>query len=477
MLNDSILLLKKEHAMKGIRWLNIKTNTLYAMSIVFLFAASCFPLIGQQNNLAAMRAKAQAAAAAKPKAGQKTPPAGQAANQGARGAAFKKAQEKQAKRYNVNKRGLAATIPSAIPAGQSMVKDRFIQSEAHVYSPEVRKLIQANYDIIPYLDVISSCVTKEAELAGTHDVFYNGFNNDYTLLHDLERLLGIATGEYKPSKGSQKSLEEFVPLRSKIGKTMTAQEFLSSQFKSKGNVDDRKGEITKGLAIGSVLLSANLALFGSVGWKYECTWEYFMTPTSQEEFNPNYITAILTKYKIPHTYATELVALIDILRRSPTQGLLQIFIPREKVDTVAYVAWVKGIPANQKTIKWIMDKSRNPHDPRWAINQLRNMFKEEKQDNPLFKETLQEIEEGKFGIRDMLYVYRNKPWEIEHINLLQARLMITKEILLNPNSGVKFYRYSHIKNKDLEEYKTKLNAIIKKMVSNRTKGNKTPAAK
>lgn len=408
----------------------------------------------QQGSLEALREKARnAQAAAKQALGGKNTRTIGAMKPVTGTVRLKQVQARQARDLGIH--GSAkSNAKKAASGGEEEVTDRFVQSEAHVYSAEIRQLIQSNFNIIPHLDVIATCVVREEEHSKTHDVFYHALNNEWLLTQDLDKQLYAAT-----KSPNQKTMSgEFVPLRASIGESVTARDYLINQFATRGNIDDTLPS-NKGF-----LLSTNLALFGSVGWRFECTWNYFMAPSSREPFDKKYIEAILNKYNFSPKYADELVALVDILRRSKTESLVQIFIPRALVDEIAYVAWVKGIPAHQKTIKWAMDVTRKQNDPRWAINKLTEMFKDEQQQNPLFKETIQLINEGKFGVRELLGAYRNKPWEVDNLNLLQARLIITKEILLNPTSGVKFYRYSTLDAKDVDEYRIKLNAIVDRMV-------------
>ena len=59
--------------------------------------------------------------------------------------------------------------------------------------------------------------------------------------------------------------------------------------------------------------------------------------------------------------------------------------------------------------------------------------------------------------------------DIKNINIMSARLIFTPDVLLNPNAGVKFFRYSTAKPDQLERYHKRLNEVVNKILSEKTR--------
>ncbi len=64
-------------------------------------------------------------------------------------------------------------------------------------------------------------------------------------------------------------------------------------------------------------------------------------------------------------------------------------------------------------------------------------------------------------------IYCNKPEDLHGINYAQARLLLTDDILLNPASGVKIFRYTDVDHKSMEKYEERLDQIIQKIVASK----------
>ena len=99
-----------------------------------------------------------------------------------------------------------------------------------------------------------------------------------------------------------------------------------------------------------------------------------------------------------------------------------------------------------------------------ALEALKAQFKKDPS-NPLFKEMLENVEKGDYSINAYLNMYCNNPEDVHGMNYAQARLLLTDDILLNPISGVKIFRYNDIENAVMDKYEDKLDEIIKKIVA------------
>ena len=337
--------------------------------------------------------------------------------------------------------------------------DKYTQSQAHLSLRHIRELIAQTYNVKPYLNIISSAIAKEGELKNSHYVFYHAHDNIWRVPQDLYRKL------YEQLNPLSQKIKDFEFLRwdlpDKIKKG--SQEFLVEQLKRYGLIDDTKRDAK------ALLLSANLALFGNVGMPTECTWEYFMNPQSHKTPQASNFEELLDIFGISHEYIDKLIHLAYSLK-TKEQTLVQIFIPKEIVDYISYLSFASGMPADKQTMGWILQniqrrkKYHKPHKYMDAFREIAKIFKEEQEENPLFKELLERAEEGDFSVSELLEIYRNTPRKIDNINYLQARLVFTKEILMTPNIGIKFIRYDTIPWEKMQEYNQKLDVIVNQMV-------------
>ena len=97
------------------------------------------------------------------------------------------------------------------------------------------------------------------------------------------------------------------------------QAFLIEEIKKFGLINDNNPHRM-------LLLSTNLALFGNVGYKNECTWTYFMDATSHAEVSREIYERILDTYGLTYQYISEFTKLEKLLEKaSKEQTLLQVF--------------------------------------------------------------------------------------------------------------------------------------------------------
>lgn len=336
-------------------------------------------------------------------------------------------------------------------------RDKFTQSVAHLNEKSIRQSIQKIYgdQVVPYFSLVSRALVKEELMSDTHYVFYQGTRSEWSVPQDLYTLL---YAYFHP--GTKVEDFKFLRFQDQSVAQKTAKDFLVHELEEHGLVNDNS-------ELGAVLLSANLALFANVGFPGECTWDYFIgrtqstrVPSVEDDYKP-----MLEKFGLTTKYMDEIVALEDLIR-SDEQILTQIFVPKDRVDTFTYVAWVRGIPAHPETIEWILKnvKSKSYTDVRPVMEQLAEQFKQEQEKNKLFKDLLERTKKGDFSMKSFLHAYCNRPWDIEGINFVTARLLFTPDFMLNPYSGLKFYRYSIAPRRNLKEYDKRLNAIVDKLI-------------
>jgi hypothetical protein len=382
-------------------------------------------------------------------------------------AALQKTQNEQAERYGIDARSMGEIQ-------EQTTSDKYTQSEAHLQIKSVRELLakEAPEKIVPYLDLISDCLVKEQELKDTHYVFYHTTDNVWRVAQDLYTQL---YAHFKNPSG-QKIDENFTFLRFENQSGPQAKEFLLNELRENGLVDDNgKARV--------ILLSVNLALFGNIESPSECTWEYFLRERKHQEPDLTTYIKIMDAFGLTHKYVEDLAHLAPLFE-TKEKTLLQIFVPKNIVDEIGYLAWATGIPAHAETINWVRTNLHNKtykfkNDPEtgepkaaalWAMSDLAETFKKEQEKNPMFKDLIESVKAGEFSLDKYLKIYRNNPWELPGLNYAQARLIFSSNALLNPASGIQFYRHSSATKEQLKNYSEKLNDLVDKIIAEKEGG-------
>ncbi len=362
---------------------------------------------------------------------------------------LEKAREKASQQDQVDFKPLEQVI-------ESKESDRYTQSEAHMHLGEIRKLINDNYNIAPYLNVISTALANEAKYKDTHYAFYHSTPNVYRLTQDLFTQL------YAAFHPEEKVEEHFKFLRfNNESVNQSAHGWLVNELKEKGLVDDNSDA-------GAILLSVNLAIFGNVGFSGECSWQYFIHPQGHKAPNRETYEEMMKNFGLTNKYVDEIMSLVDIYQ-TEEDTLIQILVPIDKVEQIGYLAWVKGIPAHQEVIDLIKQKAHGTtfNKTKPVMEKLTERFADEQKNNPLYVDMMKSVEAGDFSLAAFLKVYRNKPWDLLNINDVTGRLLFTPDVLLNPESGVKFYRFSTANRDKLKEYRSRLNEIVDKLLADK----------
>lgn len=339
--------------------------------------------------------------------------------------------------------------------------ERFTQTQAYFQVPKLTKLVldkfHSDFEPVQHMDLVSRVMAKEAELRDTHWAFYHGTFNTWSVWQDTYTEL---FNHFNPSL-AQEGDADFIFLRSRGKANVKAQDFLVGTLKEHGLVDDR-GETA------ALLLSVHLSLFGGTSFSGESTWKYVMQQKSHRSPTRESYESVMDEFGVSQQYIDELMKLQDFID-TKQQTLLQIFVPKSIVDDISYLAWTAGIPAHQGSIDWVKNsKIKATKDSSSAVNAitaLKDTFKNEQEKNPLFKEMLEVAEKGGFSVDDYLTRYCNKPEGLSNMDEVQARLIFTDDILLNPVSGVRMFRHTAMKHDTAKEYKERLRKIIKQIVA------------
>jgi hypothetical protein len=176
------------------------------------------------------------------------------------------------------------------------VSDLYTQTQAHVHLREMRTLIQKNFGnkVVPYFNVISRMITKEAELKDTHYVFYHAAPSITAVMADIFTQLYF--NDHPEAAGMD---DEFRFLRFRgESKDMSVQEFVAKEMRESGLIDD-SGKL------GAILLSVNLSLFGNVGSSTECTWYWFLK-NERSVPKPDIFAKMMDDFGLTKKYIKEL---------------------------------------------------------------------------------------------------------------------------------------------------------------------------
>lgn len=331
--------------------------------------------------------------------------------------------------------------------------DLFTQSQAHMSVPEVKKLIDKTYDIKPYQNLINQIVATEKKYADYY-VFYHGLDNVWRLAQDVYTRLYANFNNI-----AAENIKDFVFLRfNGLDNLAAIDTILAGTMKKSGLINDH--------TMGDDIIAVNLALFGNVDTDPECTWQYFIKTRGHTKPSRQIYEKMMNKFGLTDKYIDELMGLTK-LYEAKQEMIAQIFIPKDTVDSIGYLAWIRGIPAYQDfmntVLRSVQDKKFSKTAP--ALDYYTTLFKQEQDKNQLFKNMIERVEKGEFALSYFLTFYRNQPNQIEDINSFQARLFLTHDIMLNPFSGVKIFRYSMSNQDQLKRYHEKLDEIIKKIIA------------
>ncbi|HEV2916194.1 MAG TPA: hypothetical protein VGW78_00445 [Candidatus Babeliales bacterium] len=354
------------------------------------------------------------------------------------------------------------------------------QSEAHMSVPLIQNMVKALYNLEEnpyYQELFNQVVEKERQFNNTHYVFYNAFSNEWRVPQDLYLEL------YKRLHPLTINIEDFRTFRWIPVTHQTPKEFLKREMIEYGLVNDNEPRIK------AYLLSTNLALFGNVGFAGECTFEYYLNAKSNTPVSESVFKGILDIFDNPSTYKegetpilysflpeiTELnkyLVVMPLPNGKEPQTLSQIFIPKNLVDTVAYVAWVQGNPYDEKLVTWVEThiQKRPGQAPIFAksapfLQEIRDLFKDVQISHPLFKKILEGIEQGKYNISTILNEYKTTPEYIPGLNNMQARLILSPQYIGNPSANVKIFTYDRLDKDKFAQYNQKLNELADNIVS------------
>lgn len=319
----------------------------------------------------------------------------------------------------------------------------FTQTEAYLTKPELKKTLLESEafteDSSPLrensgkLNELLARTLNQERIHRDYYVLYHAQNKKFILFYDILKEL------IKQTLKKEHTAFEYlrVPGPATYNKKL-------AEIVKKGFEWDHDPEVKK------MLLSVNLSLFGNAS-----------VTTGESSFS----ALLFDRSILPPERLFELIfdsfeldrAFIEKFKNlfkkyEPQEGnLLQIFIPKDVINTYVYLSQAYGRLLSMPMIHHA------------AIPLKPVVIRKDGKTDVLDLKTI--------DAQTYLALFRNHPEDISAYDMdrMQGRLLITNDFLLNPESGVKIYRYNTIPLKEALQYKKELSRLIGQALDEREK--------
>ena len=356
------------------------------------------------------------------------------------------------------------------------------QTGAFLTIPYMRYLIKKLYGNVVRKNnsIIRQILIREKEYSGTHFVFYHGASiGQFVVFETIKALYKL----FYPLTGLSESFQTLrMPYAELFSQYKTVREFTENQLdfyteihdtpQSKRDqlIEQLTGKKIKNLKPNEIrnaekalegkidwnvpaqLLSVNLSLFGNIGEKTrsECTFDYFAADKRRKSA-PS-LSNIYKKVFKDLDISDSFIPTFEALAQSITgeMGVIyQIFIPKDKVNDLVYLARDYG----------------KPYGSPEAMKKLFSRYTKKEKRLPEFWKLLENNPEAVLGkpmpVSNLLNKYINNPSSIININHLQARILMTNDEMLNPSSSTKIFVYTALTPEQKANFEQKLKSIAR----------------
>lgn len=310
--------------------------------------------------------------------------------------------------------------------------------------------------LMHHKDLIKAILENEKKYFDTHYVFYHGMSNYWYVIQDITKQL------YNIKNPTKKIHDDFQLFRvfgnPVYDKYPTVNKFLDHIINSQTEVNDHYTESAQ------FLLSVNLSLFGNTGKKTESSFYYFIANAGATTVLPKSEIVKSTLRSLGFSDSDANVKKIESLPSliQNKGGLVQIFIPKKMVNNYAYLARNYGRPyGSPEALGIFFDRTQKQ-------NRLPNFWK------LLESKPKAALGNCKETISSMLDKYQKMDAGsfIPNFDELQARIIISNEMLLNPPPPgtpdkdrvimLRYNGYSNAADKvTLDHYKSQMTNVVK----------------
>ncbi|CAN5126392.1 hypothetical protein BH09DEP1_BH09DEP1_6610 [soil metagenome] len=261
-----------------------------------------------------------------------------------------------------------------------------------------------------YKQIVDLAIDRELQYCNDYYVFYHGLSNSFNVFQDF--------------------LKEFNAFLNVSGKKLDF-EFLRMWQDAEKQIDANKWLASRPGYIINTLIFVNLSLFGNLQNGSSHSFGYFKDNISGGiHLTDSLLRKLFTHYGLDSKYVSDLITL-NQKYLTPEGGLIQFFIPRDKVDQYVYLGGGSATTYGTPLVPSVWDAGLGRHTK----------------------------------IATILDKYIDDIGSIKNFDYLQACILSSQDFLLDPNQDIKMFKYVTIKDKDREQYQKELKQICNKMFS------------
>lgn len=289
---------------------------------------------------------------------------------------------------------------------------RMTQTEAYLSVHQNAVNQRWSHELKKYKSIIDTAMARERKFLDTHYVLYHGQRNELCLLQDFLKALFHALEIHATPKDFEMMRAWFDALEK-----VETNDYLNQRGTWNYN--------------GKEIFCANLSLFANLQTSTSCTFHYFISDFNLMPYGPeNFIKEIFNHFGFDGKYIDELLKLVKNIRTAEGR-LFQVFIPKNKIDQFVYLSEMGATPWSRS----IVDKEFD-----YALGRHRT-------------------------IAPILELYQTDPASVAHMDQLQARVICSRNLMLNPKSGIKVFEYTTIPQAKFESYHKDLARITDEIIA------------
>lgn len=281
----------------------------------------------------------------------------------------------------------------------------YLKAAKTILNDDMRALLAERQKAYPKL--VEKVIEREKAYCKDNYVFYHSQQRNFSVLQDFIK-------EFYTLMNINKPLEEFAYLR------------MQHQTEKSINTNSFLNKLTGWwIHYTKSMMCVNLSLFGNIDYNLEDSFWYF---ENGHNCQPPEITSLLEEFcdhfGLDKKYAAQISDLAsDIYTKEG--HMVQIFIPKDKVDEYVYLSEPGCAPYTVKIDDATYDTAKQRHTK----------------------------------ISPILDKYIGKLSAINNPVSLQARVLFSHDFMLNPESGVKIFRYTTASPEAMDHYRQKVKQL------------------
>lgn len=336
-------------------------------------------------------------------------------------------------KFDFNRSAIPKKRATKVPTVEHMkaVENGGVTPMWAAYGEDYYKKLLNDFYKAQYKQLIDTVVEREYQFCNDYYVFYHGQSKAFRVLQDFLKELYAFINITAPYNRF-----EFLRISHLAASTFNQNSFIDAhEGADLGFVhwNDTSSEMIKNM------ICVNLALFGNLSFQSEQTFSYFKFSSSLAGLwvLDSITNQLFTDFGFNPAY---IVKLKELAKQVDTAegNLFQIFVPKNKVDQYVYLSHDYGTPYRAVIEPSVYDYAKQRHTK----------------------------------ISSVLDQYIKDPMSIPNFDLMQARMLMSQDGILNPNSGVKIFRYITASDENILKYRKSVKDLAFTVFSDALK-NKT----